>query len=73
GFGSLFASDNKLIILSPKGELIIAPVSKKGYKPLTRAKVLAGKCWTVPVLANGLLYCRNADGDLVCLDLRAKK
>jgi hypothetical protein len=25
----------------------------------------------VPVLANGRIYCRNAAGDLVCLDVRA--
>ena len=30
----------------------------------------AGEVWTPPALANGLLYARNAKGDLVCLDLR---
>jgi len=52
---------------------MVGQASTKGFKPSARAKVIGGKCWTVPVLANGLLYCRNADGDLVCLDLRAKK
>jgi len=32
--------------------------------------VLGGRCWTVPVLANGHIYCRNAKGDLVCLNVR---
>jgi len=31
--------------------------------------VLQGKCWTTPVLAGGRIYCRNAAGDVVCLDV----
>lgn len=73
GFGSLLAADSKLIVLSPKGELIVAPASTKGFKPIARAKIIGGKCWTVPTLANGRLYARNAQGDLVCVDLRPKK
>ena len=73
GFGSLMAADGKLIVLGPKGDLMVAPVSTKGFEPVAKAKVIGGKCWTVPVLANGLIYCRNAEGDLVCVDVRAKK
>lgn len=73
GFGSLMAAAGKLIVLSPKGELMVAPASPKGFEPIAKAQVLGGKCWTVPVLANGLIYCRNAAGDLVCVDVRAKK
>jgi hypothetical protein len=35
------------------------------FKPMSRAQVLTGKCWTTPVLSNGKIYCRNAKGDLV--------
>ncbi len=45
----------------------------RGFEPIAEAQVLTGKCWTVPVLANGLLYCRNAAGDVVCLDLRPQR
>ena len=41
--------------------------------PVARAKILNGVCWTLPALANGLLYARNAKGDLVCVDLRQGK
>lgn len=71
GLGSLMAADGKLIILSERGELVVADASPDAFKPLARAQVLGGKCWTTPVLANGRLYCRNAQGDLVCLDVRA--
>lgn len=70
--GSLMAADGKLIILSGKGELIVAPADPAGFKALARAKVVEGKCWTVPVLANGLIYCRTSQGSLVCLDVSGK-
>jgi outer membrane protein assembly factor BamB len=71
GLGALTAAEGKLIILSEKGELVIAAASPVGFKPLAQAQVLGGKCWTSPVLANGRLYCRNSKGDLVCLALRS--
>jgi len=71
GLGSLMAADGKLIVLSDKGELAIAEATPTAFKPLARAHVLGGRCWTVPVLANGRLYCRNATGTLICLDVRA--
>jgi outer membrane protein assembly factor BamB len=73
GVGSLIAADGKLIILSEKGELIIAEATSESFKPLARAQVLGGKCWISPVLANGRIYCRNAKGDLVCVDVRSKE
>ncbi|MEO8428987.1 MAG: PQQ-binding-like beta-propeller repeat protein [Verrucomicrobiota bacterium] len=70
GLGALMAADGKLIILGDKGELVVAEASPAGFKPLAHAQVLGGKCWTTPVLANGKIYCRNAKGDLVCLDVK---
>lgn len=68
-FGSLICAAGRLILLSAKGELLLAEASPAGFKPMARAKVLSGLCWTPPALANGLLYVRNAKGDLRCLDL----
>ncbi len=72
GTGSLMLADGKLIILSEKGKLVIAAASPDGYKELVSAQILSGKCWTVPVLANGRIYARNAEGQLVCVDVRGK-
>jgi outer membrane protein assembly factor BamB len=69
-FGSLISADGRLIVLSEKGELLLAEASPTDFKPLARAKVLNGVCWTPPALANGLLYVRTAKGELRCLDLR---
>ena len=71
GCGSLMAADGKLIVLSERGELIIARASPKGFVALARAQVVSGRCWTVPVLAQGRIYCRSADGELVCVDVRS--
>ncbi|MFP6854198.1 MAG: PQQ-binding-like beta-propeller repeat protein, partial [Opitutales bacterium] len=68
--GSLIVVNNHLIVLGQRGELAIAPASPKGFSPIVREQVIGGRCWTSPVLANGLLYLRNARGDLTCLDLR---
>jgi len=72
GKGSLLIADGKLIVLSDKGELMVADPSPEGFKPISRAQVLSGKCWTTPVLSNGRIYCRNAAGDVVCLDVSGK-
>ena len=70
GSGALTAADNKLIIISDKGEVVIAEASGEKFAPLARAQVLGGKCWTAPVLANGRIFCRNSRGDLVRVDAR---
>ena len=67
GSSALMAADNQLIILD-KGELIIADATPEKYTERARTQVIGGKCWTVPVLANGRIYCRNAVGDLVCVE-----
>jgi outer membrane protein assembly factor BamB len=72
GSGSLMAADGKLIVLTDAGKLMVAKASPEGFTPSAKAQVLEGKCWTVPVLAGGRIYCRNAAGDLVCLDVRTK-
>ena len=72
GKGALMVADGKLVALSEKGELIIAEPTPAVFKPISRAKILTGKCWTTPVLSNGHIYCRNATGAVVCLDVSGK-
>lgn len=70
GSGGVIIVDGKLIALSGMGELMIAPALPAGFKPTARGQVLGGKCWTAPVLANGLIYCRNSRGDVAVVDVR---
>jgi outer membrane protein assembly factor BamB len=76
GFGSLIAARGALIVLTEKGELMVFS-SEPGKampvlnaEPVARAGVASGTCWTPPSLANGLLYVRNARGELRCFDVR---
>jgi len=72
GTGSLMLADGKLIILSETGKLIIALAWPEGFRELSSAQILTGKCWTTPTLANGRIYARNANGHLVCVDLSSE-
>jgi outer membrane protein assembly factor BamB len=69
GRGSVMMADGKLIMLSDDGLLTIAQVAHDHYQELGCAQILTGRCWTVPILANGKIYARNAIGDLVCVKL----
>ena len=68
--GGLTLADGKLFVMVDGGTLLVAEASPKAFKELARAKVLDGQCWTMPVVANGRVYCRSHDGELACLDLR---
>jgi outer membrane protein assembly factor BamB len=62
-------ADGKIVALEETGVLIVAEATPEGYNELSRAHVLGGRCWTPPVLCDGRIYCRNAKGDLICLDV----
>lgn len=71
GLGSLSIVDNRMLVLSSEGELIIAEASPDSFRELSRKKVLdGGAYWTMPVFVDGLIYVRNSLGDLRCLDHR---
>ncbi|MFN4257736.1 MAG: PQQ-binding-like beta-propeller repeat protein [Gemmataceae bacterium] len=61
----LRTGDNKMLMLSDTGELILFDPNAKEYQELARSKV-CGKTWAHPALANGLLYLRD-DKELICL------
>jgi len=61
---------NKLLILAEHGELVLADASPRGFNRINSARVLGPTCWTAPVLANGRIFARNANGQMVCIDVR---
>ncbi len=70
--GALMAAGDKLIVLGEGGRLAIAEATPTAYKEIAAAEVVSGRCWTMPILANGRIYVRNSDGHLVALDVRKK-
>ncbi|MCA8998045.1 MAG: PQQ-binding-like beta-propeller repeat protein, partial [Planctomycetaceae bacterium] len=69
GCGSLMAADGKLLVLSDHGVLAVVEANPKTFGELARADILTNRCWTVPILADGHVFARNARGKLVCVKL----
>ncbi len=67
---------NKTWMFNEHGELIISELSPKGYKEISRAKIIEptteqlprGVTWAHPAFANKHIFIRN-DNELVCVDL----
>jgi outer membrane protein assembly factor BamB len=71
--GSLvLTADAKLVVLTETGDLLFAEAKPDAYRELSRKKVLSGRCWVQPVLANGTIFCRNNNGELVALGVAAR-
>jgi outer membrane protein assembly factor BamB len=70
--GSVLLAGDQLIIYGENGILALAEASPKEYVEKSRFQFSnQGKsCWSVPVVANGLLYVRDQE-KLVCFDVRA--
>lgn len=71
GEGTLSATKDKLLVLSGEGELLVAKATPKAFEVESKAKVLSGGVyWTQPTVVDGMIYCRNSLGQLVCRDHR---
>ena len=67
--GSVTLVGDRLLVIREGGEMILAPASPQGFKPLARAQILPGVVRPLPAIADGFVYVRN-ENTLVCLDLR---
>jgi len=72
GFGAVSAANGKLLVISETGELQMGPASPSGWKPEVKRRVLGPKAWTVPVLADGKIFCRNSIGHLVVFNVKSQ-
>ncbi len=70
GSGSLVAAEGKLVVLTEKVELVIVDANPAAYTEAIRGQVIAGKSWTPPAIANGLVYIRNTKGAVAAVALR---
>jgi outer membrane protein assembly factor BamB len=68
--GTVTFANDQLLVLTERGELIQAPASASGFKPVQRAQILPFTVRAHPALADGFFYARSKD-KLVCVDLRA--
>jgi hypothetical protein len=72
GAGTVTLANENLLVLRENGELILAPASPEGFRPVARAQILPSGVRAYPALADGRLYTRSKDS-LVCIDLRKTK
>lgn len=70
GHGSLILAGGRLVVFSESGTLALLEATPEEHKQLGAIRVLEGKCWTAPTLADGRLYLRNEE-HLIALDWNA--
>ncbi len=74
GKGAFTIADDKAYILHERRGLTLAELSPEGIKVLSHVPSTpldSRRNWTMPVIANGLMYCRN-ESILVCYDVSEK-
>lgn len=69
GYGQLLLVDDKLLILSEEGDIVLVPATSEPPRELARLHAIDGKTWNHPVLSRGRLLVRNSD-EAACFDLR---
>ena len=69
GYGQILLSDDKLLILSEEGDVVLVPASPEPPRELAKFRAIEGKTWNNPTLARGRLLVRNAE-EAACYDLR---
>jgi len=72
GCGAWMLADGMLIILADDGRLCLVEATPEEFRSRGEVQVLDETCWTVPVLAAGIIYCRNDLGTLVAVDVRQR-
>ncbi len=70
-FGSPVIAGDKLVYLDERGALTYLKLDKTKENIISSHDVVSGgKCWQMPVVANGYIYCRNSLGSLVCVKVK---
>ncbi|MCP4849518.1 MAG: PQQ-binding-like beta-propeller repeat protein [Verrucomicrobiaceae bacterium] len=66
--GSITLAGKTLVILTERGELILAEANKGAFKPAARGQILGTDTRAMPALSNGQLFARDKR-QLVCVKL----
>jgi len=69
GFGNWTLVEDRLLVLSARGELVLVVPSPAGYREARRTQILGGECWTAPLVSGRHIFARNKQGTLVRVDL----
>ncbi len=69
GYGQMLLVEDKLLILTEEGDVVLVPATPEPPRELARLHVIDGKTWNHPVFSRGRLLVRNSE-EAACLDLR---
>ncbi len=67
--GTLIAAAGHLIVLGEQGNLGLVEATPTDFVEKANVPLMKGRCWTVPSLADGVLYVRD-EAEIVAVDLR---
>ncbi len=68
GPGGVNLVDGQVLVLSDAGDLVLVKADPSAYAEVSRAHILAGKCWNGVAISDGRLYARSTT-EGVCLDV----
>jgi outer membrane protein assembly factor BamB len=60
GHGQLILVDDKLLISTEKGEIVLVEANPSAFAELCRSRAVDGKTWNTPALAGQYLFVRNS-------------
>lgn len=69
GYGQLTLVEDKLLILTEEGDVVLVSAMPDSPRELARFHAIEGKTWNHPVVSRGRLLVRNSD-EAACFDLR---
>jgi outer membrane protein assembly factor BamB len=71
GWATHVVAGDEIVVLKESGQLLRVAATESAYQETGAAAdgLIGTWCWTSPALSEGKLYCRNSEGDLVCLEL----
>lgn len=71
GPGQVILVGDRVLALADNGDLVSFEAKPDAFHEVSRTKVLDGKCWTTPIVSNGLIFARSTK-EAVCLDVSGK-
>ena len=69
GEGTLVLAEDQLIVMGTSGQVGLVDATPERYNEKGRFKILSGKCYAPPSIANGKLFLRSHK-EIACLDIR---